>query len=124
MTEKNEKDLQTCENNWVRRMCRVRKVDRVRVEDMRERLGIKMGVKRKIVMQRMRWAGHVARMPDDRIPKRALLEVCEGKRPRGRPPTRWNDGVVREWRKCETQEAWRDVAQDREAWRNLIYKVD
>jgi hypothetical protein len=35
--------------------------------------------------RRMRWAGHVARMGEDRGVHRVLVEKLEGKRPLGRP---------------------------------------
>ena len=45
---------------------------------------------------RLQWAGHVERMADDRLPKRAA-ELCEqGRRRRGRPSLRWEDCVKRD----------------------------
>jgi len=37
----------------------------------------------------MRWAGHVARMGEERGVYRALVEKPEGRRPLGRPRSRW-----------------------------------
>ena len=42
---------------------------------------------------RLRWAGHVQRMSDDRITKKALEKNFENKRARGRPRKRWIDCV-------------------------------
>jgi len=39
-------------------------------------------------VRRMRWAGHVARMEEDRIVHRVLVEKTEGKRPLGKPRRR------------------------------------
>ena len=44
---------------------------------------------------RLQWAGHVERMADDRIPKRAAELREEGRRRRGRPRLRWEDCVKR-----------------------------
>jgi len=48
--------------------------------------------------RRMRWAGHVARMGEGRVVHRLLVGKPEGKRPLGRPRSRWNfrkwEGVV------------------------------
>ena len=41
----------------------------------------------------MRWAGHVARMGEDRGVHRALVGKPEGKRPLGRPRRRWEDNI-------------------------------
>ena len=39
--------------------------------------------------RRMRWAGRVARMGEDRGVRRVLVRKPEGKRPLGRPRRRW-----------------------------------
>ena len=36
------------------------------------------------------WFGHVSRMPQERLPKQALLAKANGRRPLERPRTRWN----------------------------------
>ena len=42
---------------------------------------------------RMRWAGHVARMGEERGVYRVLVGKPEGKRPMGRPRRRWVDNI-------------------------------
>jgi hypothetical protein len=42
---------------------------------------------------RMRWAGHVARMVEERGVHRVLVGKPEGKRPLGRPRRRWVDNI-------------------------------
>ena len=44
---------------------------------------------RVIKSRRMRWAGHVARMGEERGVYRVLVGKPEGKRPLGRPKRRW-----------------------------------
>jgi len=41
----------------------------------------------------MRWAGHVARMGEERVLYRFLVGKPEGKRPLGRPRHRWVDNI-------------------------------
>jgi hypothetical protein len=41
----------------------------------------------------MRWAGHVARMREERNVYKVLMGNPEGKRPLGRPRRRWEDGI-------------------------------
>jgi hypothetical protein len=48
---------------------------------------------RKIKSRRMRWAGHVARMGEERKLYKVLVGKPEGKRPLGRPRRRWDDGI-------------------------------
>jgi hypothetical protein len=43
---------------------------------------------------RMRWAGHVARMGEDRGVHRVLVGKPEGKKPLWRPRHRWEDNIV------------------------------
>ena len=43
--------------------------------------------------RRMRWAGHVARMGEERWAYRVLVGKPEGKRPLGRPRHRWVDNI-------------------------------
>jgi hypothetical protein len=41
----------------------------------------------------MRWAGHVARIGEERKLYKVLVGKPEGKRPLGRPRRRWEDGI-------------------------------
>jgi hypothetical protein len=63
----------------------------------------------------IRWAGHVARIGEDKGVKRVLLVKPEGKRPLGRPRLRWKDNI-----KMDLQEVGggsgdlMELAQDRD----------
>jgi hypothetical protein len=48
---------------------------------------------RPIKSRRMRWAGRVARMGQEKNVYRVLMGKPEGKRPLGRPRRRWEDGI-------------------------------
>jgi len=48
---------------------------------------------RVIKSRRMRWAGHVVRMGEERGVHRVLLGKPEGRRPLGRPRRRWVDNI-------------------------------
>jgi hypothetical protein len=45
---------------------------------------------RQIKSRRMRWAGHVAHMGEERNVYNVLMGKLEGKRPLGRPRRRWD----------------------------------
>ena len=49
----------------------------------------------------MRWAGHVARMGEDRGVQRVLVGKPEGKRPLGRPRLRLEDNIKMDLQEVE-----------------------
>ena len=79
---------------------------------------------RVIKSRRMRWAGHVARMGEEREEYRVLVGKPEGRRPLGRPRRRGVDNI-----RIELQEVgfgymdWIGLAQDRDRWRTLVSAV-
>ena len=82
---------------------------------------------RVIKSRRMRWAGHVARMYEERRVYRVLVGKPEGRRPLerlGRPRCRWVDNI-----RMDLQEVgcgymdWIGLAQDRDRWRTLVSAV-
>jgi hypothetical protein len=46
---------------------------------------------RQVKSRRMRWAGHVARLGEERKVYKTFVGKPEGKRPLGRPRRRWED---------------------------------
>jgi hypothetical protein len=46
----------------------------------------------------MRWAGHVARVGEERRVYKVLVGKPEGKRSVGRPRRRWEDGIIMDLR--------------------------
>ena len=79
---------------------------------------------RVIKSRRMRWAGHVVHMSEERGVYRVLVGKPEGKRPLGRPRHRWVDNI-----RMDLQEVgcgymdWIGRAQDRDRWRTLVSAV-
>jgi hypothetical protein len=79
---------------------------------------------RQIKSRIMRWAGHVARMGEERNVYKVLMGKPEGKRPLERPRCRWEDRIriyLTEigWESVE----WIQLAQDRDWWRALVNTV-
>ena len=74
---------------------------------------------RVIKSRRIRWAGHVARMGEEKG-----VGKPEGKRPLGTPRRRWVDNI-----RMDLQEVgcgymdWIGLAQDRDRWRTLVSAV-
>jgi hypothetical protein len=79
---------------------------------------------RVVKSRRMRWAGHVARMGEDRGVHRVLVGRHEVNRPLGRPRRRGKDNI-----KMDLQEVGggrrdrMELAQDRDRWRTLVGTV-
>ena len=79
---------------------------------------------RVIKSRRVRWAGHVARMCEERGVCRVLAGKSEGKRPVGRPRRRWVDNITMDLQEvgCGYMD-WIGLAQDRDFWRRLVSVV-
>ena len=77
-----------------------------------------------IKSRRMRWAGHVARMGEERAVYRVLMGKTKGKRPLGRPRRRWVDNIRMDLQEvgCEYVD-WTGLAQDRDRCRTLVSAV-
>ena len=81
---------------------------------------------RVIKSRRMRWAGYVARMSEERGVYRVLVGKPEGKKPLGRPRPRrrWVDNNRTDLQKvrCGYMD-WIGLAQDTDRWRTLVSAV-
>jgi hypothetical protein len=74
--------------------------------------------------RRMRWAGHVARMGEERWVYRVLVGKPEGKRALGRPSCRWEDNIKMDVKEVGRGRGdWTELAQDRDSWRTLVSTV-
>ena len=71
LTELQQQRLQVCENNRVRKIARMTKTDRRRMVELREETGLQRSLTEGLTRSRLQWAGHVERMADDRVAKRA-----------------------------------------------------
>ena len=79
---------------------------------------------RLIKSRRMRWAGHVARMGEEREVYMVLVGKPEGKRPLGRSRRRWLDNIRIDLQEVECGYVdWLGLAQDRDRWRTLVSAV-
>ncbi len=70
----------------------------------------------------LRWAGHVARMSDDRIPK-VVVWRAHNRNKNCRPPTSALEGLTqRQFKQSNISTThWQDTATDRSAWWRSIH---
>jgi len=65
---------------------------RMHIEELND-MNSSPNIVRAIKSRRMRWAGHMARMGEERGVYRVLVGKPEGKRPLGRSGRRWVDNI-------------------------------
>ena len=112
LTMKNKQLIETVEMDYLRRACRVSRLEHIPNQDIRRRTNRVYTTVDRIEARQLIWYGHVMRMSDDRWPKEALKYVPSNKRRRrGRPAMSWIQGVRR---------TMDDRAISDEDWRNKI----
>jgi len=129
LTLREERKLRVFENMVLRRIFGHRK-DEVTGEWMRlhnEELNdaySSPSIVRVIKSRRMRWAGHVARMGEERGVYRVLVGKPEGRRPLERTRRRSVDNIRMDLQVvgCGYMD-WIGLAQDRDGWRRLVSAV-
>ena len=67
---------------------------------------------------RIRWLGHLYRYEDISPTKKVTFSTIDGKRRKGRPPTRWLDSVENDLKVLGVNR-WRAMALDRRRWKGL-----
>jgi len=72
-----------------------------------------------VKVQRLRWAGHLARMDKNRAPSMVFRNDLEGRRRAGRPKMRWIDGVEQDLRALGVRN-WQNTASDRRRWIGIL----
>ena len=117
LRQADESRLQAFEMRCLRTIAGVHILDKIRNEDIRRRLQITSTIYEEVTKRRLRWFGHVCRMPKYRLPVQAYKNEFDKRRPPGRPPLRWRDQVQKDVG-FPLQEA-EDVAQGRADWRRI-----
>ncbi|GFW40295.1 putative endonuclease-reverse transcriptase [Trichonephila clavipes] len=75
-----------------------------------------------VKLQRLKWAGHMARMNEDCCCKKIFLSEPMGNRPQGKPPLRWTDCVEKDLNILKVK-SWKTIAKSRDARRRLLEKA-
>ena len=92
MIEKVRLRVQESEMRFLRRIEGVTLFNKVRSSEIRKSLNIEPLLLR-IERSQFRWGGHVSRMPQERLHRQALFAKANGRRPIGRPRTRWTNYI-------------------------------
>ncbi|RVE61997.1 hypothetical protein OJAV_G00176660 [Oryzias javanicus] len=87
-----------------------------------ERAGV-IGIEAMLLKTQLRWAGHVYRMEDTRLPKVTMYgELASGHRDRGAPKKRYKDRLKWNLNACHIDDRrWSTLAADRNAWHSTIH---
>jgi len=117
VTERTRLRKQAAKISFFRRLARLSLRDRVQSSDIRRELGVEP-LLLCIERSQLRWFGHLIRMPPGRLPLEVFQTRPTGRRPRGRPRTRWRDYISR--LACERlgipQNELKNFAGEREVW--------
>ena len=109
----------------LRRIFRISWRQHVRNVDVLERANIQ-SIEVMIGTNRLRWFGHVSRMPEDRLPRKLLnWAPTHGKRSRGRPKKSWlkcgrEDASLFTGNEDVTTDEMMELASDRRGWRAML----
>lgn len=103
--------ITTCQRALERSMLKFKKLDKIQCRKIRAitKATDALSYSKKL---KWKWAGHVARLKDDRWAyKTTIWRGPIGKRGRGRPCTRWEDDIIK-----TAGFNWKQTALDREKW--------
>ena len=106
--------LQVAQRAMERKILGIKITDKIPNEEISVKTNT-LNIIKHITNTKWRWAGHVARMQDNRWTIRTTeWQVRKGRRPRGRPKMRWKDDIMK-WQGAP----WTRTAKDRKKWKEL-----
>ena len=116
----NIKKLQSFTNNCLRRILGIHWPDKISNLKLWQRTRQKP-IEQEILQRRWRWIGHTLWKPTSNTTRQALNWNPQGKRKRGRPRNTWRREVEAVNKQLSlTWGAMEKLAQDRDAWRDLV----
>ncbi|KAK3530440.1 hypothetical protein QTP86_024352 [Hemibagrus guttatus] len=121
MTERVRSRIQAAEMSFLHRVAGRSLRDRVRSSVTWEELRVEPLLLH-IERGQLRWLGHLFRMPPGRLPGEVFRACLTGKRPWGRPRTRWRDYVSQlAWEYLGVPpEELEELSGEREVWASLL----
>jgi len=114
LTQKTKSQLKAVEMDFLRRACRVSRLDHIRNDDIVQRTQIEDTIVDRIENRQLIWYGHIMRMGNERWPRKMISYTPANRRKQGRPRTSWRKGIEEAMRRREISEGdW----EDRREWR-------
>ena len=99
------------------------RLHQITTKELLDRLGLK-SLDAYVNRRQLQWAGHVVRMPYERIPRKMLSSWVGEKRPVGCPEFTYGRGLNKALKKSGIPKVeWAALAEDRQNWRLLISKI-
>jgi hypothetical protein len=106
--------------DYLRRSARISRMDNIRNEAIRTKIGIKKNIVQETEEQQLGWCDHVKRMEDGKTVKQVAEWKLQGKRKRGRPVNTWTDGIRESVKRRELKD---EECMDRDLWRRKIMSL-
>ena len=107
--------LRTAQRAMERKMLDLKLKDKIPCAEIRKRTKI-IDIIEYTLKQKWKWAGHIARLKDNRWTRRCTeWQPRRGKRSRGRPSRRWQDDI-----REKEGTTWIRKATDRRRWKTLM----
>ena len=113
-TRKIKNKIITSQRSMERSILKIKKINKIRHTSIRQKTKAidALSYSQKL---KWRWAGHIARLTDNRWTKRTTLWLGpSGQRKRGRPNARWADDIIK-----IAGTHWMQAAEDRKHWSSL-----
>jgi hypothetical protein len=110
--------LSVTEMRMLRWICGHTRLDRVRNDDIHDRLGV-TPIEEKLINHRLRWFVHAHRRPPEALLHRGIIRRDNNvKRGRGRPNLTWDEAVKRDLNEWNIP---MELCLDRSAWKDAIH---
>ena len=113
-------DLNRSHLRWLRQILHISWQDYIPNTEVLQQAGME-SIHAMLMRSQLMCAGHVVRMPDERLPKQLLYrELCAGKRSRGGQKKRFKDTLKVSLKHCGfDHNAWEEIS-DRPAWHGKV----
>ena len=118
------KSLNQIQQRHLRQFMHVKWYHKVSNTTILERANCK-SIETLVTQSQLRWAGHIQRMPENRIPKCVLYgELAQGQRKQGGQLKRYKDVLSETFKSAHINHNWEELASDRNGWRRVVNSFD